>query len=71
MIVLTLPDGAIREFDGPIDGLAFAESISKSLAKKALAWKVNGEVIDLARQVEADADVAVVTAVDAESDGCF
>ena len=37
MITLTLPDGATREFDVPIDGLAFANSISKSLAKKALA----------------------------------
>ena len=64
MITLTLPDGATRQFDGPIDGLAFAESISKSLAKKALAWKVDGEVIDLARRVEADAEVAVITAAD-------
>ena len=64
MITLTLPDGATRQFDGPIDGLAFAESISKSLAKKALAWKVDGEVIDLARQVEANAEVAVITAAD-------
>ena len=66
MITLTLPDGATRQFDGPIDGHAFAESISKSLAKKALAWKVDGEVIDLARQVEADAEVAVITAADAD-----
>jgi threonyl-tRNA synthetase len=66
MITLTLPDGATRQFDGPIDGLAFATSISKSLAKKALAWKVDGEVIDLARQVEADAEVAVITAADEE-----
>ena len=64
MITLTLPDGATRQFDGPIDGLAFAESISKSLAKKALAWKVDGEVIDLARRVEVDAEVAVITAAD-------
>ncbi len=64
MITLTLPDGATRQFDGPIDGVNFAESISKSLAKKALAWKVNGEVIDLARTVDADAEVAVITAAD-------
>ena len=66
MITLTLPDGATREFDGPIDGLTFATGISKSLAKKALAWKVNGEVIDLARAVEADAEVAIITAADEE-----
>jgi threonyl-tRNA synthetase len=64
MITLTLPDGATRQFDGPINGHDFAADISKSLAKKALAWKVNGEVIDLARAIEADAEVAVITAAD-------
>ena len=46
MITLTLPDGATRQFDEPLNGIAFAESISKSLAKKALALKINGEPVD-------------------------
>jgi len=66
MITLTLPDGATRQFDGPIDGHAFATSISNSLGKKALAWKVNGALTDLAVPVDCDAEVAVVTAADAE-----
>ncbi len=66
MITLTLPDGATREFEAPLDGLAFATSISKSLAKKALALKLNGEVVDLATVIEADADIAVITAADAD-----
>ena len=55
MITLTLPDGATRQFDGPIDGHAFATSISNSLGKKALAWKVNGALTDLAVPVDCDA----------------
>jgi threonyl-tRNA synthetase len=66
MITLTLPDGATREFEAPLDGLAFATSISKSLAKKALALKLNGEVVDLATRIETDADIAVITAADAD-----
>jgi threonyl-tRNA synthetase len=66
MFTLTLPDGATRQFGGPIDGHAFATSISNSLGKKALAWKVNGALTDLAVPVDCDAEVAVVTAADAE-----
>jgi len=66
MITLTLPDGAPREFDAPLDGLAFATSISKSLAKKALALKLNGEVVDLATRIDADAEISVITAADAD-----
>ena len=66
MITLTLPDGATRQFDAPLDGRAFAASISKSLSKKALALKLNGEVVDLSTEISADADVAVLTANDPE-----
>jgi len=66
MIKLTLPDGATRDFEAPVTGAAFAESISKSLAKKALALKLDGELVDLATLIERDASVAVITAADAE-----
>ena len=38
-----------------------AEGISKSLAKKALAGKVNGQLIDLDRGIEEDAQIEIVT----------
>ena len=66
MITLTLPDGATRQFDEPLSGLAFAESISKSLSKKALALKINGEAVDLATMIDSDCEVAVLTASDEE-----
>ena len=66
MITLTLPDGATRQFDEPLNGIAFAESISKSLAKKALALKINGEPVDLATVINSDCEIAVLTAADEE-----
>ena len=66
MITLTLPDGAKRQFDEPLTGIAFAESISKSLAKKALALKINGDAVDLATVIDSDCEIAVLTASDEE-----
>ena len=37
MVKITFPDGAVREFDAGVTTFGIAESISKSLAKKALA----------------------------------
>ena len=58
---ITLPDGAQRAFDHPVSGGEIAADISKSLAKKAIAAKVNGEVVDLDLPITEDADVAIVT----------
>ncbi len=66
MITLTLPDGAIRQFDAPLDGRAFAATISRSLAKKALALKINGTLVDLASVIECDCDIQVITSADAD-----
>ena len=57
MIALTLPDGAVREFDGPVSGFDVAKSISSSLAKKSFAIIVNGEVRDLSREIDTDATI--------------
>ena len=62
MIRVTLPDGAKKDFDRPISGLDFAASISKSLAKKAVAMKVDGQMWDLSRDIETDAAIEIVTA---------
>ncbi|MEL6371573.1 MAG: threonine--tRNA ligase [Pseudomonadota bacterium] len=66
MVAITLPDGAVREFDGPVTGTEIAESISKSLAKKAIAIRKDGELADLFAPIEADANVAIVTRDDAD-----
>ena len=60
-ITLTLPDGATRRFDGPVTGAEVAASIAKSLAKAALAIKVDGALRDLSRPIEQDARIEIVT----------
>jgi threonyl-tRNA synthetase len=59
-IKITFPDGNSREFDEGVAGLQIAESISKGLAKEALAVEVNGEVWDLARPINADSTLKIL-----------
>ncbi|RMD61054.1 MAG: threonine--tRNA ligase [Alphaproteobacteria bacterium] len=61
MIAITLPDGSVREFDGPVTGRDVAAAIGPRLAKDALAIKVDGVVRDLATVIESDARVEIVT----------
>jgi threonyl-tRNA synthetase len=57
---LTFPDGAVRQFPAGSTPLQAAESISKGLAKKAVAAKLDGQWWDLARPIEADARLELV-----------
>jgi len=66
MVAITLPDGSVRSYDGPITGAEIAAEIGPGLAKAALAVKVNGELWDLTRAIETDSDLAIVTAKDGE-----
>jgi threonyl-tRNA synthetase len=50
-----------------ISGKALAESISKSLAKKAVAMVVDGKLADLADPIESDASVKIVVRTDPEA----
>lgn len=61
MIKITFPDSAVKEFESGTTTLAIAESISKSLAKKALAGKVNGKLVDLTRPIEENASIEIIT----------
>ncbi len=60
-ITITLPDGSARHYDHPVTGAEIAADIGPGLAKAALAVRVNGELRDLDRPIEADAEVAIVT----------
>ena len=66
-VAITLPDGAVRRFETAPTGLELAGSIAKSLGKKALAILVDGELWDLARPIERDAQVTIVTAESPEA----
>ncbi|OZM57936.1 threonine--tRNA ligase [Lottiidibacillus patelloidae] len=60
MIKLTFPDGAIKEFDRGTTTEDVAASISPGLRKKALAGKLNGEMIDLRRPINEDGKIEIV-----------
>ncbi|MGE0353329.1 MAG: threonine--tRNA ligase [Gemmatimonadales bacterium] len=64
---LTLPDGSVREYPAGVTGRQVAESIGAGLARAALAIRVNREVRDLARPIEGDAPVAILTDKDPEA----
>lgn len=60
-VSITLPDGSVRQFDGPVTGAEIAASIGPGLAKAAIAVKVDGALCDADLPVEADASVEIVT----------
>ncbi len=69
MPAITLPDGSVRRFDGPVTGTALAESIGPGLARAALAVKLDGELRDLSRPIERDAAAVFVTRRDPDALG--
>jgi len=60
-VVITLPDGKQMTFDAPVTGHDVALKIGPGLAKAALAVKQNGVLIDLHREIKADAKIEIVT----------
>ena len=66
MLNVRLPDGSSRQFEGPVTVAQVAQNIAPSLAKAALAGKVNGKVVDTSFLIEQDADLAIITERDPE-----
>jgi len=66
-ISLTFLDGSSRSFKSGVTGREVAESIAKSLAKKAVAVQVDGKTRDLTERIKSDAKVRIVTREDAEA----
>lgn len=64
MVNLTFPDGSQREYEVGVSGADIAAGISKSLAKKAVAMKLDGELVDLAEAINEDAAIEIVTRAD-------
>ncbi|HYW07006.1 MAG TPA: threonine--tRNA ligase [Longimicrobium sp.] len=66
-VKVTLPDGSSREVPRGSPVRAVAEAIGPRLAKAAIAARVDGEVVDLARPLDADATVQFLTEKDADA----
>ena len=58
---ITLPDGSERRFDAATNGAEIAAAIGKSLARDAVAVRVDGALWDLGREITADAQVEILT----------
>ncbi|WP_277630208.1 threonine--tRNA ligase [Atopococcus tabaci] len=60
-IQIQLPDGAIKQVPSGITPKEIAADISKSLAKKGLAAKFNGEHVDFSRPLTENGDLEIIT----------
>jgi threonyl-tRNA synthetase len=64
MFSVKLPDGSVREVEPGTSPADVAAAIGPGLARAALAARVNGEIRDLNRPLEGDAELALITARD-------
>ena len=71
MIKITLPDGAVREYEQGSSAFDVAKSISDGLARKVLAASINGEVWDAHRPIDTDASLKLLTWDDADGKSTF
>jgi threonyl-tRNA synthetase len=58
---ITLPDGSVKAFEGPVTGFDVAESIGPGLLKAAVAIEVEGREQDMSVPITADAAVSLLT----------
>ncbi|MEK1855467.1 MAG: threonine--tRNA ligase [Phyllobacterium sp.] len=63
-VSMQFPDGSKREYDAAMTGAELAESISKSLAKKAVAYAVDGIVRDLSDPLQNSGAIEILTRED-------
>ena len=66
-IEITLPDGSKQSVEAGTTPLDIAKSISPRLADAAMVASVNGELYDLARPIETDATLQILTNKDPEA----
>ena len=67
MTHVRLPDGSARELEAGASAADLAAQIGAGLAKAAVAARVNGEVVDLARPLPDGAEVAILTKKDPQA----
>ncbi len=69
---ITLPDGKVLEFPQAVTGKQVAETIGPGLAKKAIGVKLDGtEIRDLARPIDRDCTIKIITAKDDDPDALY
>ncbi len=61
MLKVTLPDGAVREFEAELTVLDVAKSISPGLAKSTLGGVINDVAVDVSFTIEHDCALKLIT----------
>lgn len=61
MIIITLKDGSVKEYDAPMTAADITKEISMGLYRNACSCKINGEVKDLRTVVDSDCAFEVLT----------
>ena len=58
---LTLPDGALKEFEQPVSFADVAKSIGPGLFKSAVAGKIDEKIFDLSYLINNDSNISIIT----------
>ncbi len=66
MVQITLPDGSLREYPGPVTVAEVAASIGAGLSKAALAGKIDDKVVDTSYLISTHSTLSIITAKDAD-----
>ncbi|MFN4261864.1 MAG: threonine--tRNA ligase [Gemmataceae bacterium] len=68
MLTLRLPDGSVKEVPAGTRPRAVAEAIGKRLAQAAIAAKVNGDIVDLDRELPGEGELSFQLLTDKDSE---
>ena len=71
MVKIKFPDNNIKEFPAGVTGYEIAKSIHPRLAREALSVSINGDLWDMMRPIETDADIKFHKWDDAEGKHAF
>ncbi|PCJ28371.1 MAG: threonine--tRNA ligase [Flavobacteriales bacterium] len=71
MIKVTLPDGAVKEYQAGVTAMDVAMSISEGLARNVISASVNGNTVEVTTPITTDASVTLFTFNDDEGKKAF
>ena len=60
-MIVTLKDGSVKEYDGPMSAYDIAKDISDGLARAACVCEINGEVANLRTIIDKDSTLNILT----------
>lgn len=68
---ITLKDGSVKEYEGSRSVLDIAKDISEGLARAATSAKVNGDIVNLRKEISEDCELELLTFDSEDGKGAF